>query len=117
MRVDTLSVTLKSRGDSFHLSLLCSLIQSPQEVTLLPPSEQRGQKVKQVRPTPLYVICLTTAKENLEKRNVLYTQDGAWFNFTNGSPQFKLQFRNLNDNFNRETQLEVHGILLFECVG
>lgn len=44
MRVDTMSVTMKKKNDSFHVALCCSLLQSPQEVTL--PS---GSKVTQVR--------------------------------------------------------------------
>ena len=111
MRIDTLAVTLKNRGDSFHVALSCSLLQSAQEVSV------QGRKVKQIRPTPLYVFSLPTAKEDGEKRNPLYARDGAWFNFTNGCPRFELQFRNLSDANNRETQLEVHGIILFECLG
>jgi hypothetical protein len=118
LRIDSMTVTMPEVGNSLHVALSISLLQSPQEVNVLPPppNDVPLKRIKVVKPTPLYVFCLTKANSAYEKKPVLFTREGVWFNFTNGTPRVELRLQNLEDPRNKPMGLTVHGILLFECV-
>jgi hypothetical protein len=115
MRIDTLTVTVPKQGQSFHLSVACSLMQSAQHVNV---EQERGvvKKIKQMRATPMYVLCVTQAARADDKKALLFARNSVWHGFTNGTPEFYLQFRDLDDVKNNEMKLSVHGIIHFQCV-
>jgi hypothetical protein len=115
-RLDSLTVTVKHPRASYHIAVSSSLMQSPQEISLMapPPNDVPLKRVKVMKPTPLHVFCLERSTLVDEKRSVLTSREGSWFTFNNATPRVELQFRDLDDLRNRSMGLTVYGILLFQ---